>query len=151
MDSKLFRPKEGRVIGGVCAGLAQLFNIDPVIIRLVFVLLAISGGSGVIIYIILLIVIPEEEGDSYASHIKTNIDAKDKAKLKEDVKKMAIDVGRAAQKKDSRELFAIILIALGAIFLIQNIWPTLFSFSRYWPLVFVVIGIAILFSGKKKE
>ena len=55
---KLYRiPSEG-MIGGVCAGLAEYLNADPTVIRLVFVLLALAGMSGVLIYIIMWLVVP---------------------------------------------------------------------------------------------
>ncbi|MBS7527719.1 PspC domain-containing protein [Fusibacter paucivorans] len=55
---------EGRV-SGVCAGLADYFNIDVTIIRLIFVLTAFFGvGSPIVIYIVLAIVLPEYDPDS---------------------------------------------------------------------------------------
>lgn len=45
---------------GVCGGIAEYFNIDPTIVRLIFVFLGISGGSGILFYIIAAIVIPNE-------------------------------------------------------------------------------------------
>ncbi len=47
------------MIAGVCGGLAEYFVIDPTIVRLVFVLLAMFGGPGIILYIILWIITPE--------------------------------------------------------------------------------------------
>lgn len=59
-ETRLYRSVHGRVIGGVAGGLADFFGIDPTIIRLIFVLLVIFGGSGVLIYIILWIILPEK-------------------------------------------------------------------------------------------
>jgi phage shock protein PspC (stress-responsive transcriptional regulator) len=57
---RLFRNKQDVVIGGVCSGIAAYFNIDPVIIRLIFALITLGGfGFGIIIYIILWIILPE--------------------------------------------------------------------------------------------
>ena len=60
MQKKLYRSRSNRMIGGVCAGLAEYFNVDPTIVRLVFVLFALAGGPGLILYIIMAIVVPEE-------------------------------------------------------------------------------------------
>ena len=49
-----------KVIGGVCAGLAKYFEVDPTIVRLVFVLLVIFGTSGVLLYVILWILMPPQ-------------------------------------------------------------------------------------------
>ena len=47
------------MIGGVCGGLAEFFNIDPTIVRLIFVILLLTGSAGFWIYLILLVVVPE--------------------------------------------------------------------------------------------
>jgi phage shock protein C len=47
------------MVAGVCAGVAEYFGIDPVIVRIIFVLLALAGGPGFLLYIILWIVMPE--------------------------------------------------------------------------------------------
>ncbi len=60
MDGKLVRSKSDRMIAGVCGGLARYFNIDPVIVRLVFVLAVLFGGVSPLIYVVLWIVMPEE-------------------------------------------------------------------------------------------
>ena len=58
---RLYRSREERMISGVCGGIAEYFEVDPTIIRLAFVLLALAGGgSGFIAYIILAVVIPEK-------------------------------------------------------------------------------------------
>ena len=56
---RLFRDPDNRIIGGVCGGLGAYFNIDPIVFRIIFVLIALGMGSGIIIYIILWIAIPE--------------------------------------------------------------------------------------------
>lgn len=58
MDRKLYRAEEGKMIAGVCAGLAEYFAIDPTLVRLAWVLFCALGGSGVLAYIIAAIVIP---------------------------------------------------------------------------------------------
>lgn len=60
---RLYRSESDKVIAGVCAGLAQYFDIDPVLVRVAFVLLALLGGPGILLYIILWIVIPEAPKD----------------------------------------------------------------------------------------
>jgi phage shock protein C len=62
MDStrKLYRSKTDRKVAGVCGGLAQYFNIDPTLIRVLFVVLAVLGGSGLVLYLALWIIVPNE-------------------------------------------------------------------------------------------
>ncbi len=59
-SKKLYRSRTDRKIGGVCGGLAQYFNIDPTLVRLLFVLGVIFVGGGLLAYLIMLIVVPEE-------------------------------------------------------------------------------------------
>lgn len=58
-NKRLYRDEENAAVGGVCAGLGHYFDIDPVIIRVLFVLMVILGGSGILVYLILWIVVPE--------------------------------------------------------------------------------------------
>jgi phage shock protein C len=61
MDAKrLYRSRNDRVLGGVCSGLGKYFNIDPVIVRLIWALLFFAAGLGFLAYIIAWIVVPVE-------------------------------------------------------------------------------------------
>lgn len=62
MDGKrLYRSKKDRMICGVCGGIVNYFNIDPTLVRLAFVLIAMGAGSGILAYIIAAIIIPDED------------------------------------------------------------------------------------------
>ena len=62
-NKRLSRTREGRVVAGVCAGIAAYFGVDPTLVRLAFAVFTIFGGAGILIYLIAWIVIPEEGGD----------------------------------------------------------------------------------------
>ncbi|KTC64818.1 phage shock protein C, PspC (plasmid) [Legionella adelaidensis] len=55
---RLYRSKRDRMIAGVCAGLADYFKIDPTLVRLLFVIFLLAGGSAFLAYIILWLVVP---------------------------------------------------------------------------------------------
>jgi phage shock protein C len=57
---KLYRSQTNRMVAGVCGGLAQYFNVDPTLIRVLFVLLAVLGGSGLLLYIAMWIIVPKQ-------------------------------------------------------------------------------------------
>ena len=57
---RLYRSQDERMISGVCGGIGKYFNIDPTLVRLVFVFAAFAGGPGLLAYIVLAIVVPEE-------------------------------------------------------------------------------------------
>jgi len=57
---KLYRSRSNKMIGGVCGGLAEHFNMDPTLVRIIFVALAVLGFSGGLIYLIMWAVVPEQ-------------------------------------------------------------------------------------------
>lgn len=61
MARRLYRSRTEKMLGGVCGGLGELLDIDPTIVRLVFVLLALWGGSGVLIYLVLWLIAPYKD------------------------------------------------------------------------------------------
>jgi len=56
---RMYRDPDHRIIGGVCSGMGAYWDIDPVIIRIIFVVMVLAGGIGALVYLILYIVIPE--------------------------------------------------------------------------------------------
>ena len=63
-SKRLYRKPEGRIVAGVCTGLADYLGIDVTIIRLVFAALTVFGGTGVLLYLIAWLVVPEEDKKS---------------------------------------------------------------------------------------
>ena len=57
---KLYRSRDNKMIAGVCAGLAKHLGIDPLLVRIFFVLLIFANGIGIILYLLLLILVPLE-------------------------------------------------------------------------------------------
>ena len=55
---RLYRSESSRILCGVCAGIAEYFNLDPTLIRLAWALFCVLGGSGVLSYILAAIIIP---------------------------------------------------------------------------------------------
>ena len=69
MSKRLARSKSDQMFLGVASGIADYMNIDPAIVRLLFVLLTLTGGHGVLIYLILAIIMPEEGAPVGKGHI----------------------------------------------------------------------------------
>jgi len=57
---KLFRSRKDRILGGVCGGLGNYLNVDPVLVRVVWAILFFAAGVGLLAYILAWIIIPEE-------------------------------------------------------------------------------------------
>jgi phage shock protein C len=56
---KLYRSQTQRMLAGVCGGLAEYFNIDATVMRVLFLILAVFGGSGLVLYLVMWIVVPD--------------------------------------------------------------------------------------------
>jgi phage shock protein C len=56
---KLYRSQTQRMIAGVCGGLAEYFNVDATLIRVLFLILTVFGGSGLVIYLVMWIIVPD--------------------------------------------------------------------------------------------
>ena len=57
---KLYRSIDDRWLAGVCGGLANYFNLDPTLVRIIFIVLALVGLGGVIIYLLVWVLVPPE-------------------------------------------------------------------------------------------
>ena len=60
MEKKLYKSNQNKMIDGVCGGIAEYFGIDPTVVRLIWALFSLMGGSGILAYIIAAIIIPEK-------------------------------------------------------------------------------------------
>ncbi len=145
--SQIYRSETNKVVAGVAGGLGEYFNIDPTIIRIIFVLLTIFGGSGILIYLILWIVIPSENSSEKLSteSIKNNLeDLKGKAKtFAHDLK---FSKNNTPTKNDSKFWWAVLIIAVGIVFLFNNLGIlNFFEFRKFWPLLLIAFGLTILF------
>jgi phage shock protein PspC (stress-responsive transcriptional regulator) len=69
---RMYRDPDHRVIGGVCSGMGAYWDIDPVIIRVIFVALVLAGGVGAMVYLILYIVLPEAKSTAQKIEMKGN-------------------------------------------------------------------------------
>lgn len=133
MNKKLKRSNSDKVIAGVCGGFGEYFNIDPVIIRIIWVLLLLlPGGPGFLAYLICALIIPQDDGVIHqASSSSTS-----------NTSNTALFIGIA-------------LVAVGGSMLAKIIWPNFtFRFMRlgkYWPILLVIFGIYIIISQAKKK
>ena len=61
-QKRLYRSTKDRMLAGVCGGIAEYLDVDPTLVRLVFVALTFLGGPGIVIYIALMLIVPENPG-----------------------------------------------------------------------------------------
>jgi phage shock protein C len=146
------RPEQGRLLGGVCAGLAERYEIDPSLLRLAFLLLIFAKGFGVLLYAGLWLVMPAEgsRATSLAATARENALAirRDLAGAGDGVRAAWARAGEAEWPRPlGRRWLAILLIASGAgIFLWSFGAFAWLTGPRILGLVAVAIGAAALFS-----
>lgn len=58
MEKKLYKSNQNKMLDGVCGGIAEYFGIDPTVVRLIWALISLMGGCGILAYIIAAIIIP---------------------------------------------------------------------------------------------
>lgn len=131
---KLYRSKTNRIIFGVCGGLGEYFEIDPLIVRILFIVLSLAHGAGIIAYILLAIVVPEEGGK-----VKKNGDSESEEKAEE-----AKDGG--AWIKNTKNIFGLIIVLLGLNILFEEVFQYNFFSWINWG---IVLGLLVILLGAK--
>ncbi len=144
-NKKIYRSINDRKIAGVAAGLAEYFNIDPVIVRILFVFGFLLGGSGLILYIIFWAIFP-------VKNVINDNDNKDYEQIYEGETNMNEEDKKLGKNgKNQGSLTAgLILIAVGALFLIDRFVPHI-NFADLWPVILIVIGFALIINSRKKN
>lgn len=113
------------MVAGVAGGIAEYFQVDPVLVRLAFVVLALAGGGGVLVYLIAWVIVPEaEQGEASATPRGGGMDA-----------------------ETGRLLIGGALIAIGGIILAARFIP--YFHVVFWPLVLIGAGIAVIAGARK--
>ena len=113
------------MIAGVCGGIGWYLGVDPVLIRIAFVVLTVAGGSGVLLYILAWILMPQQqEGE---------------------------DMGeRPAPSGESiRLIFGGVLIAIGVILILGLALPRVGKY--FWPLILIALGVAIIVQASARR
>lgn len=145
MTKKLYRNEDEAMLAGVCSGLADYFDLDVTLVRVIFVLLLIGGGSGLLIYIILWIVTPLKKGGAI---IENKEDVKD---LVSDLTKKTRNMAKEIRKdvktspRKSGAILGIILMALGVMILLEKIMPMVIRWDYVWPGVLIFVGGYLVF------
>lgn len=141
MENKLYRDENNKVLGGVCAGLADYFNVDVALIRVAFVFAVVVMGTGGLLYLILWIVVPKKN-----YFIDPVVDYT--------IPPAPANFSSVRKKTSSAAIVGgTILIVIGAYCLLDqfDLIPY-FELHRFWPVVFIVIGLMLIFNpGKRKH
>lgn len=132
--SKLSRRDKNKVLGGVCGGFGDYLGIDPLIFRIIFVLMTLFGGGGIFIYLVLWIVVPSKTrvGKNTEDYIKENVE-----ELKTKTREVA--------GKEPKVFLGVILVVIGLSLLMQNLGFYNFNIIwKFWPIALIALGFVML-------
>lgn len=143
---RLYRSTTNRILGGVCGGIGEYFNIDPTLVRVLFLVASLGGGFGVVLYIILWIIVPEHGQEQRPLEQRAETAGQE---MKDSAQRLAAGV-QAGRSNSAPALIGAVLIGFGIIALVNQFMPiTSFSLWQiFWPLVIVSVGVAILLKRK---
>lgn len=161
MRERLYRSRSDRMLFGVAGGMAEWLDMDPAVVRLVWALLIIAGGVGLLLYIVAAIVVPEEPlgiasaapaadlAGTASTAGATGASAADQTRWE------ARQARRAARRQgrgNGAVVVGIVLVVAGAWFLLQRWIPALDS-SYVFPGVLIILGIALVIGalGRSKD
>ncbi|MEN1759357.1 PspC domain-containing protein [Anoxynatronum sibiricum] len=175
MEKRFYRARTDKKLAGVCAGIANYFEIDPTLVRLIWIVFTFAGGTGILAYIIAAIIMPEEPFDYFETRQQqyqspsnqseaADIHEVDDENTHEDHEKLYehepfTDTGiKTPQDKhrhsNDRErnnmTVGAILILIGVMFFSRNFFRWYWiDFSYLWPAILILIGVVMLVNKRK--
>lgn len=205
-EKGLYRSRKNRLLGGVCGGVAEYFNVDPVLVRIIAIVIGLITGPVILVaYVVAWIIVPErptekppDKGNRSVIDTDYEVDSEnpdegaqhqEEGKASEETgassagapsheKKIEEPSGshggslsspsvkeQGAEVSDnflgttrSRNVFGYILVAIGGIMLLDRLapWLGLTWWVRgvvrcFWPLLLVVLGVALVMSSRRGE
>lgn len=147
MVKKLYRSNIDKKIAGVCGGLAEYFEIDSTLIRILFLALLIFGGGGFLIYVIMWIVIPEKP--YYLNNSQSDLNSEKKTPdLNDNQNNPNYPIETEVPKSNGKNtVIGIIVIVIGVLLLFDN-FNFSFGFEKLWPILLIIFGASLILKSK---
>jgi len=134
MSKQLYRTKQNKVLAGVCGGIADYFEIDPTIVRIIWVL-AIFAGVGIVAYIVCWLIMPEKSYDPFGSSASFDTPARREES--------------SYDREKSKRTLGFALIIVGSLFMLDKFFRW-FGMDIVIPLGIIAIGAFILFNTRRE-
>ena len=146
MTTRLYRSRTDAMLGGVCGGLGEYFDVDPNLIRLAFVLFSVLSRFGILLYFALWLIVPEREAAE--AHLADRV-RNAAGEIADRARSIGSDVRRVAGRSSHGGAFflGVALVLLGIAFLLRNVgiaWMRWFAFGVLWPVFPILVGLAFL-------
>lgn len=130
MTKLLYRSHRNRVLAGVCGGLGEYFDTDPLLFRIILIFLALAGGLGLVLYLVCWLIIPlprpAEDDDSGPETSKER------------------GIG-----DPSGLTLGVALALLGVWLLLHNLGLINFRWSLAWPLILIALGLRLIIGNRR--
>lgn len=137
MTRRLYRSRRNAVIGGVCGGLGEYFDVDPVLVRIIW-LIALFSGVGLIVYFLCWLLIPQRPlGDNI----------QEKSQYQDGYYNEDYYRNETGRQEKTKVLLGTGLIILGSFFLMQRFMPW-FDFDLIWPVLLIFCGFYLIYREK---
>jgi phage shock protein C len=122
---RLTRSRDDRVLAGVAGGLGRYLGVDPLVVRLGFIVLALAWGGGVLAYLVAWLLVPEDTADEVAGAGGSG------------------EADLAARRVDAAPLLGLFLVAVGGLLLLDRLLPA-FSWRYVAPVILVALGVLLI-------
>jgi phage shock protein C len=149
VNRRLYRCRENRVLAGVASGVAEFFDLDPTLVRVLWFISILFGGIGLVVYIGMAIIVPNEplaiDGSGVVDHAATT---------GEGGAPLAPEGHRHATHGDGRGTMfvGLVLILFGGLALIDTLLPSWVDAGRYLIPAFVVgLGVLLVANAVRRE
>ncbi|MGE0454040.1 MAG: PspC domain-containing protein [Vicinamibacteria bacterium] len=155
MPKRLVRDKQRGVIGGVAAGFGRYLDVDPVLVRVAFVLLAFANGLGILAYLVSWVLIPRAPEDEAAPAASSSEGTPAPlAEVMDQASQFAAEVRQAAPGVENVQAgVGAFLILIGAVILADNLgwlrWPHWANVETLWPLALVGLGAGLMLKSRR--
>ncbi len=143
MEKRLYRSRKWRVFGGVAGGLAEYFGLDPILMSVIFIIITLINGLGILLYLILWIVVPEVPFE-----IAYQIKPEDQPAQSGTADNFQVPAETKSAGK-GRIIIGGILIVIGILFFVERFIPS-FDFEDFFPALLIIIGLALIWNSLKK-
>jgi len=157
MTRRLMRDHKNAVLGGVAAGFGNYFGVDPVLVRLVLILLTFLNGFGLVAYAVGWVIMPRADrlvdGSGGTAEETTGVDRlvgkvrQAGERVADEFQRLPVDAGRG------RVVAGTILILLGLLFLLDRLswwyWPRWARLANLWPIIIILIGVSLILEAAR--
>ena len=154
MPRRLTRDTKRAVLGGVAAGFGRYLDVDPVLARLGFVLLAFVNGLGILFYLACWLLMPRGDAVATAEAPVSPTAGTGFETLREAGAQLAAGVRQGVPDPAAAQLaIGALLVVIGSLLLVHNLgwlyWPHWLRFDTLWPLLLVALGVGLVLKSRR--